>query len=63
MAAQLARDFGLAVFGTGAESKRALVESLGATLVRYGEGVADRVRALLPDGVDAILDRSVRRAR
>lgn len=55
-AAQIARDSGIAVFGTGSESKRVLVESLGATLVPYGDGVADRVRELLPDGVDAIFD-------
>ncbi len=56
VAAQLARDAGVFVIGTASESKRELVESLGATLVAYGEGVGDRVRALLPDGVDAVLD-------
>lgn len=55
-AAQLARDSGIAVYGTGSESKRALVEALGATLVPYGEGVDQRLRELLPDGVDAIFD-------
>jgi NADPH:quinone reductase-like Zn-dependent oxidoreductase len=55
-AAQLARDMNINVIGTASEDKRALVESLGATLVPYGAGVADRIRALLPDGVDAILD-------
>ena len=55
-AAQLARDAGIAVFGTGSAGKRALVESLDATLIEYGDGVADRVRQLLPDGVDAIYD-------
>ncbi len=55
-AAQIARDSGIAVFGTASEAKRALVESLGATLVVYGDGVAERVRKLLPDGVDAIYD-------
>jgi len=55
-AAQVARDGGLMVLGTGSEDKRALVESLGATLVRSGEGVEQRVRELLPDGVDGILD-------
>lgn len=55
-AAQLARDRGVFVIGTGSEAKRELAESLGATLVMYGEGVADRVREILPDGVDAILD-------
>ena len=56
MAAQIARDGSVNVIGTASEDKRALVESLGATLVPYGDGVADRIRELLPDGVDAIFD-------
>ncbi|MDQ6848776.1 MAG: NADP-dependent oxidoreductase [Actinomycetota bacterium] len=56
VAAQIARDSGIAVFGTASESKRALVESLGAILVPYGDGVEGRVRELLPDGVDGIYD-------
>jgi NADPH:quinone reductase-like Zn-dependent oxidoreductase len=56
VAAQLARDAGLNVVGTAGESKRELVQSLDATLVEYGDGVADRVRQILPDGVDGILD-------
>ncbi|MGI8577774.1 MAG: NADP-dependent oxidoreductase [Nocardioidaceae bacterium] len=59
-AAQIARDAGIAVFGTASESKRALVESLSVTLVPYDDadsgGVEQRVRELLPDGVDGILD-------
>jgi NADPH:quinone reductase-like Zn-dependent oxidoreductase len=55
-AAQIARDLGINVIGTASEDKRPLVESLGATLVVYGDGVSERVRELLPDGVDAILD-------
>lgn len=55
-AAQIARDASVNVIGTASEDKRALVESLGATLVPYGDGVADRIRELLPDGVDAIFD-------
>jgi NADPH2:quinone reductase len=55
-AAQIARDAGINVIGTASEDKRGLVESLGATLVPYGDGVADRIRELLPDGVDAIFD-------
>lgn len=55
-AAQIARDGGIAVFGTGSEAKRPLVESLDATLIIYGDGVEQRVRELLPDGVDAVLD-------
>lgn len=56
IAAQLARDGGVFVIGTGSEAKRELTESLGATLVPHGDGVADRVREIMPDGVDAILD-------
>ena len=55
-AAQIARDRGIAVIGTASEDKRALIESLGAILVPYGDGVADRVRELMPQGVDAIFD-------
>jgi NADPH2:quinone reductase len=55
-AAQLARNKGITVIGTGSEAKRELAESLGATLVTYGDGVADRIRSILPGGVDAILD-------
>jgi NADPH:quinone reductase-like Zn-dependent oxidoreductase len=55
-AAQIARDLGVNVIGTASEDKRALVESLGATLVTYGDGVDERIKELLPDGVDAIFD-------
>ncbi len=55
-AAQIARDLEIFVIGTASEDKRPLVESLDATLVTYGDGVADRIRAILPDGVDAIFD-------
>ncbi len=55
-AAQFARDQGVFVIGTGSEDKRELTESLGATLVTYGDGVADRVRQIMPAGVDAVLD-------
>jgi NADPH2:quinone reductase len=55
-AAQLARDADLTVVGTVGEGKRELVESLGAVIVVHGDGVADRVREILPEGVDGILD-------
>ena len=55
-AAQIARDLGINVIGTASEDKRTMVETLGATLVPYGEGVDERIRQILPDGVDAILD-------
>jgi NADPH:quinone reductase-like Zn-dependent oxidoreductase len=57
MAAQLARNRGAAVFGVGSETKRAMVESLGAILVPYDGGdVVEQMRQLLPGGVDAIFD-------
>jgi NADPH:quinone reductase-like Zn-dependent oxidoreductase len=55
-AAQIARDLGINVIGTASTAKQALVESLDATFVAYGDGVANRVKALMPDGVDAIFD-------
>lgn len=55
-AAQIARDLGVNVVGTAGEDKRPLIESLGAILVPYGDGVADRIREILPEGVDAIFD-------
>lgn len=55
-AAQLAMHFGASVLGTASAAKKGLVESVGATHVAYGEGVADRVRIGAPGGVDALLD-------
>jgi NADPH2:quinone reductase len=55
-AAQIARDFGINVIGTASADKRELVESLGATLVPYGDGVSERIRQIMPNGVDAIFD-------
>jgi NADPH2:quinone reductase len=55
-AAQIARDLGINVIGTASEDKRTLVETLGATLIASGDGVSDRIKQILPDGVDAIFD-------
>lgn len=55
-ALQLARARGIDVIGTASAAKQELVESFGATHVTYGDGVADRIRAVAPDGVDAIFD-------
>ncbi|GLW59361.1 NADP-dependent oxidoreductase [Kitasatospora phosalacinea] len=55
-AAQIARGRGLDVLGTAGEGSAAYVRSLGATPVRYGPGVADRLRGVAPEGVDAVLD-------
>ncbi len=61
-AAQLARDGDLTVVGIAGADKRELVESLGAIHVVSGPGVVDRVRQVLPGGVDAILDLAGGRA-
>ncbi|MEU2630921.1 NADP-dependent oxidoreductase [Kitasatospora sp. NPDC007106] len=55
-AAQIARARGVKVVGTAADRNRDWVASFGATQVRYGEGVADRIRTAAPDGVDGLLD-------
>ncbi|MEU0834363.1 NADP-dependent oxidoreductase [Streptomyces sp. NPDC005969] len=56
VAVQLARHFGLRVVGTSSQAKKDFVESLGAVHVPSGPGVAARVRAAAPDGIDAVYD-------
>jgi NADPH:quinone reductase len=56
MAVQLAALRGARVVGTVGGDGADLVRRLGAEPVRYGDGLADRVRELAPDGVDAALD-------
>ncbi|MFE9781067.1 NADP-dependent oxidoreductase [Streptomyces sp. NPDC005775] len=55
-AVQLAVARGARVIGTASPANHAYLRSLGAEPVAYGEGLAERVRALAPDGVDAALD-------
>lgn len=55
-AVQLARHNGLQVIGVAGAAKKALIESFGAVHVESGRGVADRVRAVAPGGVDGIYD-------
>jgi NADPH:quinone reductase-like Zn-dependent oxidoreductase len=56
LAVQIARSRGARVIGTASARNHAYLSSLGAEAVAYGDGLADRVRALAPDGVDAVLD-------
>ncbi|MEJ8280873.1 NADP-dependent oxidoreductase [Pseudonocardia spirodelae] len=53
---QLARRRGLTVVGTASPGKHALLAGLGAVPVAYGDGVADRIRAAAPGGIDGALD-------
>ena len=55
-AVQLARARGARVIGTASEGNHDYLRSLGAEPTTYGEGLAERVRELAPDGVDAALD-------
>ena len=58
IAAQLATARGIRVIGTSGEGDGERLSGLGATAVRYGDGWAERVRAVAPAGVDAVFDTS-----
>lgn len=56
LAVQLARLRGARVIGTGSASGHERLRALGAEPVAYGDGLVDAVRALVPEGVDAVVD-------
>ncbi|MFI9807032.1 NADP-dependent oxidoreductase [Streptomyces sp. NPDC052301] len=56
LAVQIAVHLGARVIGTASERNHDYVRGLGGEPVTYGEGLAERVRALAPDGVDAVFD-------
>jgi NADPH:quinone reductase-like Zn-dependent oxidoreductase len=57
---QIASHRGLRVIADAKESDEELVRGFGATeIVRRGDDVADRIREIAPDGVDALVDGSV----
>jgi NADPH:quinone reductase-like Zn-dependent oxidoreductase len=53
---QLARLAGARVIGTGSATSSEFLRDLGAEPVAYGDGLAERVRALAPDGLTAAID-------
>ncbi|QXJ21881.1 NADP-dependent oxidoreductase [Actinomadura graeca] len=55
-AVQLAVARGARVIGTASPANHAYLRTLGAVPVEYGDGLAERVRALAPGGVDLALD-------
>ncbi|MEU1299233.1 NADP-dependent oxidoreductase [Streptomyces shenzhenensis] len=59
-AVQLAVARGARVIGTASESNHEQLRSFGAEPVTYSTGLVDRVRAISPRGVDAVLDASGR---
>ncbi|MGW4563827.1 NADP-dependent oxidoreductase [Streptomyces sp. NPDC004561] len=56
LAVQIAVHLGARVIGTASERNHDYVRSLGGEPVAYGEGLAERVRGLAPEGVDAVFD-------
>lgn len=59
-AVQLAKADGLHVIADASEADEELVRQLGADqVVRRGDKVADRIRALVPEGVDGLVDAAV----
>ena len=55
-AVEIATGRGLEVIATGSPANHDYLRSLGATPIEYGPGLADRVRAIWPDGPDAVFD-------
>ncbi|WP_225838372.1 NADP-dependent oxidoreductase [Streptomyces sp. NK08204] len=56
LAVQIAAHLGARVIGTASERNHDFVRQLGGEPVTYGEGLAERVRGLAPEGVDAVFD-------
>nr|WP_130449178.1 NADP-dependent oxidoreductase [Zhihengliuella halotolerans] len=56
LAAQLALEIGATVIGTASERNHEKLRALGVIPVTYGDGLAERVRAVAPGGVTAVAD-------
>ncbi|MBY8858435.1 NADP-dependent oxidoreductase [Nocardia sp. CA2R105] len=56
LAVQLLRARDVTVIGIAGVGNHEWLRSLGVIPVAYGEGLADRIRAAAPDGVDAFID-------
>ncbi len=56
VAVQYAVHQGIRVIGSASESNHDALRAMGAEPVSYGDGLADAVRALAPDGVDGVYD-------
>ncbi|MFD9884708.1 NADP-dependent oxidoreductase [Streptomyces alboflavus] len=55
-AVEIAVARGATVIGTASQRNHAFLTSLGAVPTTYGTGLAERLAALAPDGVDVVLD-------
>jgi NADPH:quinone reductase-like Zn-dependent oxidoreductase len=56
LAAQLARRAGARVLGIASAASAGRLRAIGVEPVAYGDGLADRLRSLAPDGIDAFID-------
>ncbi|WP_040885050.1 NADP-dependent oxidoreductase [Janibacter sp. HTCC2649] len=56
LAVQIATALGARVIGTASEGNHEFLRELGAEPVTYGDGLAERVRELAPEGVDVVVD-------
>jgi NADPH:quinone reductase-like Zn-dependent oxidoreductase len=56
LAAQIAKAWGARVIGTASRGNHEALRALGVEPVEYGDGLAARVRALAPRGVDVVVD-------
>ncbi|MBG6107665.1 NADP-dependent oxidoreductase [Frigoribacterium sp. CG_9.8] len=57
-AAQLALADGAIVIGTASEANHDYLRGLGVIPVAYGPGLIDRLRAVAPSGIDAVIDNA-----
>ena len=55
-AVQIAKSLGARVLGTSSEKNHEYLRDLGAEPFTYGDGLVARIRAEVPEGVDAVLD-------
>jgi NADPH:quinone reductase-like Zn-dependent oxidoreductase len=62
LAVQLATARGATVIGTASQANHEYLRSLGVVPVSYGDGLVARVRAVAPQGVDAVFDAAGRGA-
>ena len=56
LAVQLARRTGARVIGIASDESAPFLRSVGIEPVAYGDGLADRLRAIAPKGLDAFID-------
>jgi NADPH:quinone reductase-like Zn-dependent oxidoreductase len=56
LAVQIAKARGARVVATASPANHEFLSDLGATPVAYGDGAAERIREIAPDGVDVVAD-------